>query len=140
MRNLDVFNCAVVEIFHLCLHNFPVDTDIVTGDLAVKVSVYFEQQDDEDFFYQFLEIEKICTYTLSWLHNEDYIRFNRYSATESRAVLTEKGLNAVNSVPKSIKGEKTFKDIFSGGILKLSQPILTGVVVEFFKLQLGNVS
>ncbi|MCE7568210.1 hypothetical protein LZS85_18975, partial [Aliivibrio fischeri] len=135
VKKSDVFNCAVVEIFHLCLENFPIDSEIVTGSLAIKVMEYFEDNlSDEDFFYQFTDVEKVCTYTLAWLKDEGYIRFNAYNGGEYRAILTEKGLNASNSsVHANLSKKSSFKDIFSEGISKVPFSVLSAVMVEFFK-------
>jgi hypothetical protein len=134
MNNLDVFNIASLEIFHCCLDTFPLPTELITVDLAVNISGYFESpKNDESYQSHFDNLDDTIHETISWLKHEGFLVDKGSSMDSYAVVLSQKGLNAVNSVPRFLESKKSFKDYFSSGLSNLPFNIASGVMVEFFK-------
>ncbi len=134
MNNLDVFNFATMEIFHICLENFPIDVEVEPYDIASAVFNYFQHPESEiEFSEQYENIEQICLHSLWWLRDENYIRLSNQDMDGScNIVLAEKGLIAVNKVPKVLDNKQSFKDVFYNGLSSLPFSVASGVMTEFF--------
>lgn len=135
MNNIDVFNCAAMEIFHLCLENFPIQLNVEPTEIALEVSKFFQlSENNQRLQDEFSNIDLICQHALWWLRDENYIRISSQTMDGSCSiVMTEKGLNAINKSPEALENKKSFKDIFYNGFSTLPFTVASGVMTEFFK-------
>jgi hypothetical protein len=134
-NNMDKFNIAVIELFHACLENFPIPTKISSERLTYKINEYFEEP--ESGFHEAAQYslnEQVCSNTITWLVNEKFITIVEKVELLFSITLTQKGLNAVNSVPSSLESNnESYKDIFLKGAIGVPISIATNVITEFFK-------
>ncbi|CAA0102800.1 Uncharacterised protein [Zhongshania aliphaticivorans] len=79
------------------------------------------------------KLEDIVWETTSWLVSEGFLRDVASNDQYMSVVLTQKGLNATNSVPSVISGKKSFNEVFVTGLSNLNQNVAAGLMVEFFK-------
>ena len=135
LDNIDVFNCAAMEIFHICLENIPVSVEVNPTELAVEVSGYFElSESNQEFSNQFQNIDQICSYTLQWLRDENYIRISDQMMDGGcDIVMTEKCLNTINKIPNILDNKKSFRTFFHTGLSTLPFTVASNVISEFFK-------
>ncbi|HCM0846515.1 TPA: hypothetical protein N2782_004570 [Vibrio parahaemolyticus] len=134
MRNLDIFNCAAIEILHLSLESFPSPAEIEPEKIAETVKAYFLDNEFKDIS-ELMIVEK-CRDTLDWLASEKYLVVNEeYFDGPSTVVLTQKGLNAVNVKTKLLDASesKGFTEHFKGGLVQLPFNAVSGLMVDFFK-------
>ncbi|TKF14606.1 hypothetical protein FCV43_19515 [Vibrio genomosp. F6] len=134
MRNLDIFNCAALEVMHAGLDKFPVPTDVAPTEIAERVKDYFESNDDGELNSQ--ELFKACYATVKWLEQEGYLIINHETLRESicNVTLTQKGLNALNSIPTFDKSEnKSFGQYFIKGIKPISASVVGNLMTDFFR-------
>ena len=124
-----------MEIFHLCLENFPISFEVEPSQIAIDVSGYFElAESNQEFFNEFTNIDQVCQHALWWLRDENYIRITDQMMDGSCSiVMAEKGLIAINKIPKTLDNKKSFKDIFYTGLSTLPFSVTSGVMTEFFK-------
>jgi hypothetical protein len=135
LQNIDVFNFAALEILHQCIDSFPVDLELDSGRIAIAVATYFkEPRDYDESLEQFTDLDEICMYTLWWLKDEGFIRVKKENADGCcTAVISQKGLNAINRVPSIIKDKKSFKEAFKNGLSSVPLNVASGLMIEFFK-------
>ncbi|MBT0029632.1 hypothetical protein J4H40_09325 [Vibrio alginolyticus] len=134
MRNLDIFNCAAVEILHLSLESFPSPAEIDPEEIAETVKGYF--LDNEFSAVNESLLNEKCNDTLSWLASENYLVVNdEYYDVPSTAILTQKGLNAVNAKTTLLDSanSKQFSEHFKGGLIQLPFSAVSSLMVDFFK-------
>ncbi|HCG7654209.1 hypothetical protein P3538_13475 [Vibrio parahaemolyticus] len=134
MRNLDIFNCAAVEILHLSLESFPSAAEIDPEEIAETVKGYF--LDNEFSAVNESLLNEKCNDTLSWLASENYLVVNdEYYDVPSTAILTQKGLNAVNAKTTLLDSanSKQFSEHFKGGLIQLPFSAVSSLMVDFFK-------
>jgi hypothetical protein len=135
LQNIDVFNFAALEILHQCIDSFPVDLELDSGRIALAVTNYFEEPKNYDeSLEQFTNLDEICMYTLWWLKDEGFIRVKKQNTDGlCTAVISQKGLNAINRVPSIINDKKSFKEAFKNGLSSVSFNVASGLMIEFFK-------
>ncbi len=135
MQNLDVFNFATLEIFHRCIENFPIDVEIDPTQIALAVADYFEvPKSAEETFTHFSNLDQICMHAVWWLRDEGFVRTkSEMMSGTSSVIITQKGLNALNSSPSILENKKSFKDLFYAGLTNLPFNVASGVMTEFFK-------
>jgi hypothetical protein len=135
LQNIDVFNFAALEILHQCIDSFPVDLELDSGRVAVAVANYFEEpKDSDESLEQFTNLDEICMYTLWWLKDEGFIRVKEENTDGCcTAVISQKGLNAINRVPSIINDKKSFKEAFKNGLSSVPLNVASGLMIEFFK-------
>lgn len=128
LSNRDFFNITALEIFHRCSNDFPMEASFTAVEVAELVKGYFnvEQMDNK-------KLEDIVWETSSWLVSEGFLRDVASNDQYMSVVLTQKGLNATNSVPSVISGKKSFNEVFVTGLSNLSHSVAAGLMVEFFK-------
>jgi hypothetical protein len=134
MRNLDIFNCAAVEILSLSLESCPSPAQIEPEKIAETVKGYFLENEFSDINESVI-VEK-CRDTLYWLASENYLVVNdEYLDEPSTAVLTQKGINALNVKTKLLDTteSKGFTEHFQGGLVQLPFNAVSSLMVDFFK-------
>ncbi|EGR0190294.1 hypothetical protein FXF09_17155 [Vibrio cholerae] len=134
MRNLDIFNCAAIEILHLSLDSFPSSAEIDPNKIAITVRGYFLDNEFSDINESII-VDK-CSDTLAWLVSENYLVVNdEYLDAPSSVVLTQKGLNALNVKTKLLDStdSKNFTEHFKGGLAQLPFNAVSSLMVDFFK-------
>jgi hypothetical protein len=134
-NNMDKFNIAVIELFHACLDDFPIPTKISSEMLTYKINEYFSEPESK--FHEAAQYsfnEQVCSNTITWLVSEKFITIVEKDELLFSLTLTQKGLNAVNSVPSSLEGKsESYKDIFLKGAINLPIATATNLITEFFK-------
>lgn len=135
LDNVDIFNCAAMEIFHICLENIPISIEVDPTELALEVAGYFKLSDsDQEFSNQFQNIDQVCLYTIWWLRDENYIRIgDQMMDGACNIVMTEKCLNTINKIPNILDNKKTFRNFFHTGLSTLPFTVASSVISEFFK-------
>lgn len=133
MRNLDLFNCAALEIMHTSLEKFPNIVSVDPNDIAARVKDYFIENEESDLDSQALF--HTCHATIKWLNQEGFIIIEQtFISGKCRIVLTPKGLNALNSVPTFADSEKrSFGQYFLEGVKPLPFSLMGNLMVDFFK-------
>lgn len=133
MNNLDVFNCAVLEILHLSLNKFPIPVDVEPKVVVEAISNYFDENNFEN--YNASEMLAASQNTIFWLAQESFIVIKQsYSSGKCTILLTQKGLVALNVVPSIINENKSFAQHFKEGLYKLPISIVPTLMSEFFKI------
>lgn len=124
-----------MEIFHLCLENFPIQIKVEPTEIALEVSEFFQlSENNQELHDEFTNIDQVCQHALWWLRDENYIRISSQMMDGSCSiVMTEKGLNAINKSPDALETNKSFKEIFYNGLSTLPFTVASGVMTEFFK-------
>jgi hypothetical protein len=132
---MDSFNIAVIELFHCCLVSFPVPAEVTTEMMANNMAAYFAlPETDFHSAMQFSNLDQVSFYTIKWLANENFITILDHDDISYSITLTQKGLNAVNSVPTSLNCEsKSFKETFLNGLTNMPFTVAANLMVEFFK-------
>lgn len=134
MRSIEIFNCAALEIMNFSLEKFPVFIDIEPEMVAKSIIGYFYEKYIADITQKELSI--ICFSTIMWLAQEGFITIRQtYSNGKCSIVLTQKGLNALNSVPNfaNTDAKKSFGEYFKEGLANLPFSMINGLMSEFFK-------
>lgn len=134
MRNLDIFNCAALEIMHLSLLSFPSSVEISAQGIGETVRSYFSDNSLADISES--EISEKCRDTLDWLASENYLVLTEeYLDEDPSVVLTQKGLNAVNATPdfSGSSDSKPFSEHFKSGLTQLPLATVSSLMVDFFK-------
>lgn len=133
MRNLDIFNCAALDVMHSSLEKFPNVVSVSPSEIATRVRDYFVDNGESDLDSQALF--HTCHATIKWLNQEGFIIIEQaFMSGECRIVLTQKGLNALNSVPKFADSEKkSFGQYFLEGVKPLPFSIMGNLMADFFK-------
>lgn len=118
LKPLDRFNEATGSVLASAYEKFP-------GEVAVQLSGLNEGTSD------------LYRDTLKWLHAEDYIRMDRYTADYYRVSLTGKGLAVLTTTPSSLHpakesvGDAMLEEVKKGGreaLGKLAKEALDGGV------------
>lgn len=135
MKNIDVFNFTVLEIFHCCLSTFPIPANMTVTDLSKEVTEFFEKPDNqEDLQIQQKLINDSVMHTAWWLRDEGYIVFKRETlGGHFSATLTQHGLVALNATPSILESKATYKEIFYKGLANLPFSVASSAIGEFFK-------
>jgi hypothetical protein len=135
MQNIEAFNFAALEVLHCCLETFPVRANLVPKDISKLVAQFFEVPNkSEEIFAQLTNFDDICLNTIWWLRDEGFIDIkSQIMDGTCDAVLTQKGLNALNAVPSLLNNKKTFRELFYGGLTSLPINVASGAMIEFFK-------
>ncbi|HAS8552070.1 hypothetical protein [Vibrio vulnificus] len=133
MRNLDIFNCAALDVMHTSLEKFPNVVSVNPNEIATRVRDYFVDNGENDLDSQALF--QTCHATIKWLNQEGFIIIEQaFMSGECRIVLTQKGLNALNSIPKFADSEKkSFGQYFLEGVKPLPFSIMGNLMADFFK-------
>ncbi|HAS6144957.1 TPA: hypothetical protein I7118_22210 [Vibrio vulnificus] len=133
MRNLDIFNCAALEVMHTSLEHFPKTASVDPNLIATRVKDYFTDGEDSDLTDRALFTT--CHATIKWLNQERFIIVEQELLSGvCRIVLTQKGLNALNSVPKFADSErKSFGQYFIEGIKPIPFSLMSNLMADFFK-------
>lgn len=133
MSNLDIFNCAALDVMHTSLENFPNVVKVNPKEIATRVRDYFLDNGESTLDSQALI--NTCHATIKWLSQEEFIIIEQASMSgEYRIVLTQKGLNALNSVPKFADSEKkSFGQYFLKGVKPVPFSIMGNLMADFFK-------
>ena len=132
MNNIDIFNCAVLEIMHLSLGKFPIAVDVEPNIVMETISDYFDSNEFEKYCAK--EILSSCQNTIFWLEQESFIVIKQtYSSGKCTIILTQKGLSSLNAVPSIIDDKKSFAQHFKEGLYKLPISLVPGLMSEFFK-------
>lgn len=133
MRNLDIFNCAALEIMHTSLEKFPNIVSLNPKDIAARVRDYFIKNEENDLDSQ--SLFHTCHATIKWLNQEGFIIIEKeFQSGECRIVLTQKGLNTLNSVPTFADSEKkSFGQYFLEGAKPLPFSLMGNLMSDFFK-------
>ncbi len=133
MRNLDIFNCAALDVMHTSLEKFPNVVSVNPSKIATRVRDYFIDNGENDLDAQALF--HTCHATIKWLNQEGFIIIEQaFMSGECRIILTQKGLNALNSVPKFADSEKkSFGQYFLEGVKPLPFSIMGNLMADFFK-------
>ncbi|HDY7864683.1 TPA: hypothetical protein RQK43_004490 [Vibrio vulnificus] len=133
MRNLDIFNCAALDVMHTSLAKFPNVVSVSPNEMATRVRGYFVDNGENDLDEQALF--HTCHATIKWLNQEGFIIIEQaFMSGECRIVLTQKGLNALNSIPKFADSEKkSFGQYFIEGVKPLPFSIMGNLMADFFK-------
>ncbi len=133
MRNLDIFNCASLEIMHASLDKFPNVVRVDPNSIAERVKKYFIANEDHELESRVLF--STCHATIKWLDQEQFIIIQQeYMSGECLIVLTQKGLNALNSVPEFASGEKkSFGQYFLEGVKPIPFSLMGNLMADFFK-------
>ncbi|HDZ3738574.1 TPA: hypothetical protein RSW51_004280 [Vibrio vulnificus] len=133
MRNLDIFNCAALEIMHTSLEHFPKAASVDPNLIATRVKDYFTDVEDSDLTDRALFTT--CHATIKWLNQERFIIVeHELLSGVCHIVLTQKGLNALNSVPKFADSErKSFGQYFIEGIKPIPFSLMGNLMADFFK-------
>lgn len=104
-ENIYVFDCFTVGIFAELYKRFPVKTNI-NGYEAVSKCKY-KSNDEIDSLDKMLILKS----TFEWLRDNDFIKYDgeveQGVGIAYNCILTNKGLSALEKVPKSIKNQKS---------------------------------
>ncbi|WP_102385068.1 hypothetical protein BCU19_15045 [Vibrio cyclitrophicus] len=132
MRNLDIFNSAALEIMHTSLENFPNFISVDPNVIGKRVKDYFSDDESNDLTDK--SLFHTCHATIKWLNQEHFIVIQHENlAGVCRLTLTQKGLNALNSVPKFADGEKkSFGQYFVDGIKPIPFSLMVNLMADFF--------
>ena len=135
MKNLDIFNLAALELFHLCLEKFPVQVRIDANQISNVLSGYYDLPESSvESFNQIVNIKEICQHTIYWLREEGFIRTSSETLDGTCYVnITQKGLSAMNRLPSSINENRTFRDIFYSGLSGVASGAASSVMADFLK-------
>ncbi|HDI3138860.1 TPA: hypothetical protein PMB18_003901 [Vibrio cholerae] len=130
---MDIFNCAALDVMHSSLEKFPNVVSVSPSEIATRVRDYFVDNGESDLDSQALF--HTCHATIKWLNQEGFIIIEQACMSgECRIVLTQKGLNALNSVPKFADSEKkSFGQYFLEGVKPLPFSIMGNLMADFFK-------
>ncbi|EGQ9313600.1 hypothetical protein V9657_004621 [Vibrio vulnificus] len=130
---MDIFNCAALDVMHSSLEKFPNVVSVSPSEIATRVRDYFVDNGESDLDSQALF--HTCHATIKWLNQEGFIIIEQaFMSGECRIVLTQKGLNALNSVPKFADSEKkSFGQYFLEGVKPLPFSIMGNLMADFFK-------
>ncbi|EJV2652734.1 hypothetical protein N6393_004414 [Vibrio vulnificus] len=130
---MDIFNCAALDVMHSSLEKFPNVVSVSPSEIATRVRDYFADNGESDLDSQALF--HTCHATIKWLNQEGFIIIEQaFMSGECRIVLTQKGLNALNSVPKFADSEKkSFGQYFLEGVKPLPFSIMGNLMADFFK-------
>ncbi|EJL6275397.1 hypothetical protein O1C12_003501 [Vibrio cholerae] len=133
MRNLDIFNCAALEIMNASLEKFPLITSIDPQKIAKAVTEYFDKQSLEDLTER--ELFMTCYSTVKWLEQEHFLIIKQeLRSGESSVILTQKGLNALNAIPSFADSQKkSFGEYFTDGVKSVPFSVISGLMSDFFK-------
>ncbi len=104
MKNIELFNLSVANVFGKCYQSFPVPIELYSGIVASEVEQKYKNEmfaltDGHSAEHQ------ISDSTIQWLIDSGYIKgskkigFNVYE----NVVLTPMGLIALNAMPDSLK-------------------------------------
>lgn len=124
MNSIEIFNVACMEIMHDCLEVFPSPCEVRMQELTQTVNGYFESD--------VCTVEK-CVYIVKWLQEENFLVDRGSNISFFRLTLSQKGLNAVNSVPSSISENKSIASYIQEGVSKIGTTVASGIMVELFK-------
>ncbi len=118
---------------HASLETFPVAANIDPCEIAKIVTEYFESNDSDDLSDK--SLFKTCFSTIMWLAQEEFIIIKQSLVSgECSVVLTQKGLNALNSVPAFAESEKkSFGQYFIDGIKTIPFTVVSSLMTDFFK-------
>jgi hypothetical protein len=134
MDSVDVFNVAEMEIMHQCLSTFPVPAQIESKKISKVVGDYFQEPNNSvELFAHITKLDEICQHTIKWLQTEDFLMDGGSNISFYRLTLSQKGLNAINSLPSNISEKRTIRSYISGGLSKVSSGTASGIMVELFK-------
>lgn len=135
MKNIEVFNFTVLEIFHCCLKSFPVPADMTIETIAKEVAEFFEKPEStKEFEIHLNSIKDTVMHSAFWLRDEGYIVFKRQAiGGYFTATLSQKGLVALNATPAVLESNKTYKEIFYKGLANLPFNVAATAIGEFFK-------
>ncbi|MGJ8694629.1 MAG: hypothetical protein ACSHW0_19400 [Thalassotalea sp.] len=132
--NIDAFNITAMELFHKSLDGFPIPVQINHVEFAKVVFDYFKTPECSYEATDSLKLlAKTVRETIIWLESEGFLRRTSSDDALTSITITNKGLNAINAIPTSIKDNKSFKEIFKSGFTQFSVSTATGLMVEFFK-------
>lgn len=104
-ENIYVFDCFTVGIFSELYKRFPVKTNINGHEAVVKCKYKNDDKLEE------LEKMIILKSTFEWLRDNDFIKYDgevdEGVGIAYNCILTNKGLNALEKIPKSINNKKS---------------------------------
>lgn len=130
MQNPDMFNICSTYILGNAYNSFPVPTEIDMFALYEHICDLFE-----DVTYNEAENAlTVITSSIEWLKDYDYLTYQRADNNiASNVRLTEKGLRALRSFPRSIDPEReTIGDILvAAGKDGTKEAVLKGVGALF---------
>ncbi|MCE9679619.1 hypothetical protein LZP69_10650 [Shewanella sp. AS1] len=135
MESKDIFNVATIEIFRLCLEEFPSEVELDHKKIAREVGEFFPEPTDEVKLFQHLGLlnQKVQD-TISWLTHEGYIRVKtNYVSQPSWYVVTPKGLQAASVTIDSLESKPTFADVIKGGVKEVTSAAVPAIIGAFLK-------
>jgi hypothetical protein len=134
MDNIDFFNITALEVFHLCLKEFPSSTGIDTTEVRNTVTGYFSDIELEGTVkLTSRQLDDRIFDSIDWLISEGFLVDKGSSDSGYVVGLTQKGLNTLNKSPTSINNSKSFRQVFNDGLMSISKSVASGIMVEFFK-------
>ncbi|MEZ8899737.1 hypothetical protein [Vibrio alginolyticus] len=108
MDRIEFFNVIAAEIFHRSLETFPVPTEVNYDQIGQISLGYFPEPSTEELFDVIVDAPNSAQHALLWLEREGFISISQKGFDSCFIVMTLKGLNAVNSVPKNIEQREPF--------------------------------
>lgn len=126
-ENIYVFDCFTVGIFAELYKRFPVKTNINGHDTVAKCKYRSDEKIDK------LEKMVILKATFEWLRDNDFIKYDgevdEGLGIAYNCILTNKGLSALEKVPKSVNNKKS----------TIGQKIITEIVTGSVDVGIGLI-
>lgn len=130
MRNPQIFDICATFILGKAYESFPVQTEVDMFALYEEICDRF----DDVSYDEASNALVVITSSIEWLRSYGYLTFQDADNNVARSVLlTEKGLRALRSVPKSIDVEReTVGDVLvAAGKEGTKEAVLRGVGLLF---------
>lgn len=127
--NIELFNLSVAEVLGGLYESFPSPCTLKALEVGDAVKGYYPNASDDinagDRIYH------IASDTVHWLKRSGYIDFKGEAAYQfTRAVLTAKGLQALNAMPESLEN-KPIGDALLKGTASVGLELMKVAAKEF---------